>query len=315
MAKLDINSMKTYLSSCTNSLNQNKIDEMLAEIELRTILINLGFSDRISQSGWITWKVSIGGFGHNTIIVFPQTIQSEIDYSVGRQLEDPPMPLHTICSTIHQIGVHSFYCVPSIEIDNDTSSISWHTKQLGIPNVSPYAPLIPTIHNFGDRGRRYNFLRYHTNSDLVPIQSLPEEFTKEHLRVYFQNQFMCEMSDIDGIIWGQQYTYPIEIKEKTAGNDPKVGAYFGIDVGPFVKLAFYAAKKGSLHSLFFVREINNTVERQLVNWWFITFDKLAQFASWVPIGGGTNMQGGGSTVVLVPKEEFSPLTAATLAAL
>ena len=133
-------------------------------------------------------------------------------------------------------------------------------------------------------------------------------FTKEHLRVAFQNQFMCEMSDIDGIFWGQQYTYPIEIKEKTAANDSKLGDYFGLDVGPFVKLAFYAAKKGNLHSLFFVREINNTIDRELVNWWFIAFDKLAQYASWVPMGGGINMQGGGSTVVKIPKSEFSQVS-------
>jgi len=124
---------------------------------------------------------------------------------------------------------------------------------------------------------------------------------------------MTEMSDIDGIIWGQQYTYPIEIKEKTVAPDNKLGPYFGLDVGPFVKLAFYAAKKGNLHSLFFVREINNTDDRELANWWFITFDTLAQFASWIPQGGGMNMQGGGSTVVKIPRGEFTQLTAQALA--
>ncbi|MFN0138641.1 MAG: hypothetical protein ACKVQW_00965 [Pyrinomonadaceae bacterium] len=82
-----------------------------------------------------------------------------------------------------------------------------------------------------------------------------------------------------------------------------------------MKLAFYAAKKGNLHSLFFVREINNTDERELVNWWFITFDTLAQYASWIPQGGGMNMQGGGSTVVKIPRAEFTGLTAAALEAL
>jgi len=172
--------------------------------------------------------------------------------------------------------------------------------------------LIPTIQNFSARSRNYNFLRYSTNTTNIPITSIPEEFTKEHLRVSFQTQFMCEMSDIDGILWGQQYTYPIEIKEKTAGNDNKVGDFFGIDVGPFVKLAFYAAKKGNLHSLFFVREITDVITRQLVNWWFIKYDTLAQYASWVPMGGGINMQGGGSTVVKIPKAEFSPLNSSTL---
>jgi hypothetical protein len=307
--------MRSYLSSSISSINQNKINGMLAEIDLRNTLINLGFGGRISQGGWIMRNVGAGVFGHTTAVIFPQTIQLDTDYSVGRQLEEPALALHTICSTMHQIGVNSFYCVPSIATNNDASSISWQTKQLGIPVVQPYTPLIPTIQNFGARGRRYNFLRYKTNANQIPVASIPEEFTKEHLRVNFQDQFMCEMSDIDGVLWGQQYTYPIEIKEKTPGNDTKVGDYFGLDVGPFVKLAYYAAKKGNLHSLFFVREINDTINRQLVNWWFITFDKLAQYASWVPMGGGTNMQGGGSTVVKIPKAEFTALTAASLATL
>jgi hypothetical protein len=288
---------------------------MLAEIDLRNTLINLGFGDKISQGGWIMRNVGPGIFGHNTAVIFPKTIQPNVEYPVGRELEDPPMALHTICSTMHQIGVYSYYCVPSIAINNDTSSVSWQTKQLGIPKIPPYTHLIPTIKKFGVRERNYNFLRYHTDSSNIPITSLPEEFTKEHLRINFQNAYMCEMSDIDGILWGQQYTYPIEIKEKTAGTDKRVGAFFGIDVGPFVKLAFYAAKKGNLHSLFFVKEINNITDRQLVNWWFITFDKLAQFASWVPMGGGKNMQGGGSTVVKIPKIEFTPLSKENLEAL
>lgn len=308
MARLNLNTMRNYLSRSISSINQNKVNGMLAEIDLRNTLSDLGFGGRISQGGWIMRNVGEGVFGHETIVVFPQTIVPDTDYLIGREFEQPDLALHTICSTMHQIGVRSYYCVPSIEIDNNSESITWNTKQLGIPENLPYTPLIPTIQNFSNRERRYNFLRYNTNSDHIPAASIPEEFTKEHLRVAFQNQFMCEMSDIDGIFWGQQYTYPIEIKEKTAANDSKLGDYFGLDVGPFVKLAFYAAKKGNLHSLFFVREINNTIDRELVNWWFITFDKLAQYASWVPMGGGINMQGGGSTVVKIPKSEFSQVS-------
>lgn len=73
--------------------------------------------------------------------------------------------------------------------------------------------------------------------------------------------------------------------------------------------------KGNLHSLFFVREFNNTNDRQLVKWWFITFDALAQYASWIPQGGGMNMQGGGSTVVKIPRSEFTELTAQAFGAL
>jgi hypothetical protein len=315
MPHLELENMRQYLSQSISSINRNKINGMLAEIDLRNTLVNLGFGGRISQGGWIIRNVGANIFGHHTVVLFPQTIEPAHEYSPERQLEEPPHALHTISSTMHQIGVHSFYCVPSINQDNAPLSISWQAKQLGIPNVLPYSPLLETIQNFNIRPRNYNFLRYHADSTDIPAISVPEEFTKEHLRVNIQSRFMTETSDIDGILWGQQYTYPIEIKEKTPGNDSKVGDYFGIDLGPFVKLAFYAAKKGNLHSLFFVREINNTQDRELVNWWFITFDTLAQYASWVPVSGGTNMQGGGSSVVKIPKAEFTRLNAANLAVL
>lgn len=89
--------------------------------------------------------------------------------------------------------------------------------------------------------------------------------------------------------------------------DRKLRGYFGLDVGPFVKLAFYAAKRGNLHSIFIVREIDDRVTRNLVGWWYITFDELVQFSSWVFGQGGTNMAGGASSVVRIPKYKFRPL--------
>jgi hypothetical protein len=317
MSNIDIKEMRAYLGRSISSINANKANGMLAEIRLRHTLIDLGFGDRISQGGWIARNVGVNVFGHHTCVLFPMTIEPEYSYTPGRVLEEPPLRLHTICSTMHQIGVHSYYCVPSIETENDCNSIIWHVKQLGIPVPPAYTLLEETIPHFSTRNRKHSFLRYHTNSDIIPENSVPEEFTKEHLRISFQNKYMSEMSDVDGIFWGQQFTYPLEIKEKTVAPDVsnKIGNYFGLDVGPFVKLAFYASKKGNLHSLFIVREIDNVQDRNLINWWFITFDILAQFASWIPQGGGMNMQGGGSTVVKIPKSQFKELNAANLSLL
>lgn len=296
--------MRQYLSKSISSLNQNKLNGVLAEIDLRYTLGQLGFADKISQGGWIVRNEGRGLFGHQTIVFFPQTIKPDIEYPGGRSFEEPARGLHTICSTMHQIGIHSYYCVPVIS--ENPLLVKWYATQLGIPTQDTYNefPELLTGSNFQQRSRRYNFLRNKSESSLIPNHAIPEEFTKEHVRITFQDKFMSEMSDIDGILWGQQYTYPLEIKEKTAAFDNKIGYYFGIDVGPFVKLAFYAAKRGNLHSLFIVREIDNPTNRHLVNWWFITFDTLAQFASWVPVTGGRNMQGGGSSVIKVPKAEF-----------
>ncbi|WP_153127364.1 hypothetical protein [Peribacillus tepidiphilus] len=317
MATLSLDVMRNYLSRSissnnTRQLNRNKLNGLLAEVDFRNYLNSLGFADRISVGGWIARSVGRGNFGEHTVVMFPETIQPGQDYSPNRELPNPTHGLHTICATFHQIGIKSYFCVPSIHDNNNTETISWKAVQLGLPSQQNYNDFPSNIVGFTERPRRYNFLKYNTDVSQIPSYAVPEEFTKEHLRVTFQNSYMQEMSDIDGILWGNQYTYPIEIKEKTPAVDPKLGEYFGLDLGPFVKLAYYASKRGNLHSLFIVREIDNTEDRNLVNWWYITFEKLAKYASWVPSGGGTNMTGGSSTVVKIPKNQFEVLNYDTI---
>jgi hypothetical protein len=312
---LTLNEIRRFLSKSISSLNKNKLNGILAEIDFRNYLISLGYQDRVSPGGWIVRSTGPSQFGHHTIAMFPETVNSNHDYSDKRHLPEPSVGLHTICATFHQIGIQSYFCAPVIQTADDASSLVWHFIQLGLPSVQSYRRFPFDLTGFIRRERRFNFLRYSTNVDTIPEQALPEQFSKEHIRVVFQNTFIAEISDIDGIFWGQQYTYPIEIKEKSAAEDRNLGQYFGLDLGPFVKLAYYAAKRGNLHSLFVVREIDNSESRALVNWWFITFERLAQFASWVPSGGGRNMLGGQSTVVKVPKAEFQILNAKSLSSL
>jgi hypothetical protein len=161
---------------------------------------------------------------------------------------------------------------------------------------------------FVRRSRHHNFLGNQADVTAIPDPYVPEQFAKENLRVAFRDRFHAEDSDVDGIFWGDQFTYPLEIKEKTVAQDPSLGEWFGLDIGPFVKLAYYAAKRGNLNSLFVVREIDDEQTRNPVEWWFVKFEELARFASWVGQGGGRNMRGGSSTVVKVPRQIFHRLT-------
>jgi hypothetical protein len=144
--------------------------------------------------------------------------------------------------------------------------LSQDRRIAGIPWDEPYQDFPGELAGFQLRGRRYNFLRNQTDVSILPDAYVPEEFSKEHLRVALSGLYLSEMSDVDGIFWDRQYTYPLKIKEKTCNSDPRLGEYFGLDVGPFVKLAHYAAKRGNLHSLFIVREIADPEARELVAW-------------------------------------------------
>lgn len=307
--------MRDFLSKSIASnrakgvLNQNKLRGLLAEVDFRNHLANVGFGNRISLGGWIARRTGPGEFGQATVALFPEAVVDGRVLAAGRNLPEPSRGLHTICSTFHQIGIHGYYCVPKISVEDDVSGFGWHAVQLGTPTDSEYVGLQDALGTYlKGRSRQYNFLSYKTDVSSIPDQHVTEEFLKEHLRVSFQSKFMAEISDIDGIFWGSQYTYPLEIKEKTSASDRSLGEFFGLDVGPFVKLAYYAAKRGNLHSMFVVREITDTDTRELKQWWFITFDRLAQFASWNQQGGGTNMRGGGSTVVKIPKDQFLPMS-------
>lgn len=315
MAGMSIEVMREYLSRSIASnraqgvLNQNKLNGLLAEVDFRRHLQAEGFLDRISLGGWIARRVGAGEFGRRTVAVFPELFVDGSSLVEGRQRSEPSRGLHTICSTFHQIGISSFFCTPQIDIENSANGLRWDAVQLGTPLHSNYLPLHDALTPYlTKRTRNHNFLTFRTDVSRIPDANVTEEFAKEHLRVSFQSGFMSEVSDIDGIFWGNQFTYPLEIKEKTAASDRNLGEYFGIDVGPFVKLAYYAAKRGNLHSLFVVREIEDTISRALKKWLFITFDQLAQYASWNQQGGGTNMRGGASTVVKIPKDQFKPLT-------
>jgi hypothetical protein len=306
--------MRSYLSRSISSLNRNKLNGILAEIDFRNHLRSLGYAERVSPGGWICRCDGAGNFGHHTVAFFPAEVLPEEDYHMAKD-EEPPRRLHTICATLHQIGIHSYYCMPAIGSADDPESLQWYMLQLGVPSNAEVQRFPFGLVGFNERSRKYKFLRYRTDVAEMADEYVPDQFSKEHVRISFQNAYMGEVSDIDGILWGQQHTYPIEIKEKTAAEDRRLGEFFGLDVGPFVKLAFYAAKRGNLHSIFVVREINNPVDRRLVNWWFITYEKLAQFASWVPLEGGRAMTGSRSSTIRIPKSEFTHLTEESLAKL
>ena len=316
MATLSTDAMRAFLRRSITSLNTNKLNGLLAEVNLRKHLTDLGLGDRVSRGGWIARREGPGEFGHRTAVFFPEVLSPGVDYPADRRMPAPDLGLHTICATFHQTGIEAFFCAATVDQEDDATTLHWHAVQLGLPTQQQFHPFPESVAGlFRPRGARYNLLRYDADATKVPDVAVADEFAKEHVRVAFQTAYLAEVSDVDGIFWGQQFTYPLEVKEKTVATDNRLGPYFGLDVGPFVKLAYYAAKRGNLQSLFIVREINNTDDRELVQWWFITFEQLARFASWVQRAGGISMGGGASSVVRIPRAEFRPLNEANLRAL
>jgi hypothetical protein len=317
MAVLSLESMREYLSRSITSLNQNKLRGLLAEVDMRAHFAELGFGDRISRGGWILRTKGPGIFANSTVALFPEVVDPGVDYAPGRALPHPELGLHTIGTTFHQSGISSFFCAATVSEADDPASLEWQAIQLGIPVEQPYEPFIPRLSTVGFalRDRRYNFLRYAADADTIPAIAVPEEFTKEHLRIAFSTRFMAEISDIDGLFLGARQTYLIEIKEKVMSPSPDLGPFFGVDLASFVKLAYCAAKGGNLRSLYVIREIDNATDRNLVSWSYITYDRLVQLAFWISSAGAMNTEDGAVAAIRIPRSEFIPLTRAALATL
>ncbi|MEK6409394.1 MAG: hypothetical protein AABN34_20925 [Acidobacteriota bacterium] len=315
MSTLSLETMRAFLGRSIASGNANKLRGLLAEIELRNYLGSLGFTQRISPGGWIARCDGQNTFGHHTVVMFPELIEPDIPYPIGRNLSNPH-GLHTICSTFHQSRIRAYFCAPTVSTANDALSIEWQCVQLGLPFQQDYDSFPISIDGFRQRPRRHNFLRYSTDASLSPEAAVPEEFTKEHLRVAFQSMYFSELSPLHGLFWGNRFTCPLEISEQPSANDRHLGTYFELDIGSFVKFAVITPERRNLNALFIVREIDSPDTRRLSAWWFMTFDRLARFAPSVPRGRRDGRgKSGAHTVIKIPQVEFEPLSMLALSTL
>jgi len=316
MTSLSLASMHDFLDLSINNTrgSRNKIRGLLAEIAMRDHFAALGFGANISPGGWLFRSI------HNatdyTCVVFPAPITPSVKYPSVAALAAPNRATTIIAGEFNRAGIPAFACAAVVTRPDDPLSLEWYAQRIGLPTAVPWQRFPEcVIDKFEPQDRLLNRLGNSTDSTVIPRHAVGEEFAKEHLRVYFNQWLRAEISDVDAVFFGGRIPYPVEVKEKTRAFSPPLGDYFGLDVGPFVKLAFYAANRGTLSSMFVVREIDDVLTRNEIDWWYVTFEEMAKHAAWTAIGGGTSMGGGRSSVVRIPFRAFHRLDAAALGTL
>lgn len=139
MSTLGLEQMRRYLSRTISSMNRNKLTGLLAKIDLRHHLAALGFSDR----------VSVGGLDRSQYwcrqLRTSRDCRLSPDRGTRHRLQtnpisrNPPIGLHTICSShFRQLGIQSYFCIPSITAANASIDMTWRAKELGIPWEDAY---------------------------------------------------------------------------------------------------------------------------------------------------------------------------------
>jgi hypothetical protein len=309
-----LDAMRRFLSQSLASFNENKLVGLLAEVELRAELSRLGLGDRLALGGWLARPRRRTGDDQHAVAMFPLLRGTGESEKCALERASPYL---LPALQLHRAGMSAHLCVGLVPDDLSRSPVTWRSFSIEGSAALLFKPsrFPEGLDGFEPRDRRYNFLRYSADSSVIPPHAVAQEFAKESCRIMFQEKWMCELTDFDGIFFGGNRTYPVEVKVKSVAEDKSTGEYFGLDIGPFVKLAFFNVRDAALDGLFIVKETRSDEARTHAGWWMITFRRLAQVASWQPRAGGRGMIGGTSSTVMIPKWAFSPMTSDTLAAL
>lgn len=176
-----------YLHRCIPSLNENKLFGMRAEADFRSHMATIGLLERVSPGGWIFRQKGTSGFGNNTIAVFPHKIDAAADYSKAPSTDAIPLSLHTICATMHQIGIKSYYAHPIFPAAVDLKHIRWVFIQLGVPWPTHFIEREEVFSSFSARSISYNYLRHETDVSSLTPSDVMVHFSHENLRVFVES--------------------------------------------------------------------------------------------------------------------------------
>ena len=151
---ISIPEMRAFLSkSIRSSSNNNKLHGLLAEVDFRNYVGDLGFEARVSVGGWVLRTTGPTEFARSHIAIFPEIISPGMDLSDAGRAPSPENRLHAVCSTLRASGIQSYYCIPSIVSDGLAGSVSWRALQLGGPEIDPPDDIRAVFGRIGFRRR------------------------------------------------------------------------------------------------------------------------------------------------------------------
>jgi len=316
-----------FLETQWSSINNNKLKGILAEVRLKDYLSANG--TYYGQGGWIIVPGKpVGGNipTKSKVCLLPRT--SRFSWNTAASLSTLLSPAEiSAYAYFRQLGIQTFFVesTPFTEAQFSLPTPSAGSRRAIYPK--PYALELKQVgptgqlttagasavfsnfpHRAGNSGLRCNSLGRidPTISPWTNPSIISDLFWFEYTRYYYQCDYLISNNDLDMYVIGTSGSaYPVELKSKTAASSPTLGAWFGIDMGPFAKLAFFTANGMNTDALYIVEEVDSS--GQFVDWLGIRYTELVKTCSWVGQGGGTGMMGGASSTYKVPKAAFSSL--------
>jgi hypothetical protein len=316
-----------FLQTQWSSINNNKLKGILAEIRLKEYLSENGVF--YGPGGWIMVAGQPTGGNVPTqskVCLLPRT--SHFSWNTAENLGGVLLPAEiSAYMYFRQLGIQTFFVDPTPFTENQFTlptpsansqranypkPYALELKQVGQDGSLTPASTAVVFSSFpprtGNRGLRCNALGRIDPTDYpwTNPSIVSDLFWFEYTRYYYQCDYLISNNDLDMYIIGASGSaYPVELKSKKSANSRALGDWFGIDMGPFAKLAFFTANGMNTDALYIVEEVNSSGQPE--GWFGIRYTELVKACSWVGQGGGTGMTGGRSSTYKVPKAAFSLL--------
>lgn len=316
-----------FLETQWSSINDNKIKGILAELAFKTFLNQQNI--HFIPGGWIMSP------GNKTICQVPARekvclLPRNATFSWQTPAINAYAPVTpaeiSAYNYFRQVGVRAYLVCPSDIVEatfsipqpshGTTRAIYPKNYHLDFMSISQNGELQPNpvatvfqsfpIRN-GNSGLRCSQLN-RIAANQAPwndSDAIARLFWFEYTRYFVQVDYLVSnVEEIHFIIAPSGSCFPVELKSKSVANDNILGDWFGIDMGPFAKLAFFTANSMNTDALYVVQEVD--AARIHVEWYGIRFTELKS-CSWVGQAGGTGMMGGASSTYKVPKAAFTRL--------
>lgn len=298
----------------------NKARGMVAEIAfgdfLRAELPPTAVAKYFDGAWIVSPKVANSLQYRYAIFVLPQLFADEPSLAQTIHALEQNRGQQALYSFLHRNGV-GIVVVGAIATEAHTQEIQWvnfgyQAEQLvRYPEAEPFASW--------PRGRgRASLNKIAWNNDvLARFQAVnQQDLTAMTLRqAFFYSHLKKELKiplddpyDVDGFLISYLgHVLPVEIKEKSATQEGK----FGIDAGRILMMLRFCLASNK-NALYVIRQVDDSADRNLINWRYITLSDMVMGASWNLQAGGAGMGGGATQTVMLSGALFNSFSTDTL---
>ena len=258
----------------------------------------------------------------------PKVLRSGAAVPAPRELlGDKYRPFHAIAEFLNNAGVGVIYVVtetasgtlPLEEIRNkEFSGISWRFFSFENGGFVPKDADSFLAGWAGTRGRASHGGNW-TAEVKTGISALTEAQLTELLltEIFYAGYVKTTLHkpvndpyDLDEFIISisQKHVFPVEIKEKFAG-DGNGGKYFGIDAGR-IMMMLRVCLPNDANAIYLIRELDE--QGNFIGWKYMTLSDIVMTSSWNLQAGGAGMGGQATQTIRLPYAEFKDFTSDTL---